>query len=163
MRSERQWEPKSYRTLRLSFPLSKTGGCWKVFSRKMTWFICLWKGTSSCMRCRETGMDLGGIFTKKEVTMILTWLVSDKEVRMGSRYGNVLKLQRTGWLRDQIGVWERKKRDRDDSKNFGLSHGEDEVTLDWNGKHWGGWGGWNEKSGLGFVLLRCLFSFDEEV
>ena len=49
-------------------------------------------------------MDLGGIFTKKEVTMILTWLVSDKEVRMGSTYGNVLKLQRTGWLRDQIGV-----------------------------------------------------------
>ena len=81
MRSERQWEPKSYRTLRLSFPLSKTGGYWKVFSREMTWFNCLWKGTSSCMGCRETGMDLRGIFIKKEVMMVLTWLVSDKEER----------------------------------------------------------------------------------
>lgn len=103
MRSERQREPKSYRTVRLSFPLSKTGGCWKVFSRELTWFNCLWKGISSCMGCRATGMDLGGLFVKKEVMMVLTCSVSDKEVRMGSRYGNVLKLQRTGWLRDQMG------------------------------------------------------------
>lgn len=110
MRSERHREPKSYRTVRLSFPLSKTGGCWKVVSRELTWINCLWKGTSSCMGCRATGMDLGGLFIKKEVMMVLTCSVSDKEVRMGSRYGNVLKLQRTGWLRDQMGC-ERERRE----------------------------------------------------
>ena len=55
-------------------------------------------------------MDLGGLFIKKEVMMVLTCSVSDKEVRMGSRYGNVLKLQRTGWLSDQMGC-ERERRD----------------------------------------------------
>lgn len=55
-------------------------------------------------------MDLGGLFIKKEVMMVLTCSVSDKEVRMGSRYGNVLKLQRTGWLSDQMGC-ERERRE----------------------------------------------------
>lgn len=86
-------------------------------------------------------MDLGGLFVKKEVMMVLTCSVSDKEVRMGSRYGNVLKLQRTGWLRDQMGCEREGRGDRDESKNFWPEPWEDEVTLAWDGKHWGGWGG----------------------
>ena len=94
--------------------------------------------------------------------MMVFDLVSNREGgENGSQYGSVLKIQRTRMAERSNGVWERKKRDRDDSKNFSLSHWEDEVTIDCVGKHWGGCGGerWNQKSGFGFVPFKMPIQF----
>lgn len=106
----------------------------------MIWFNCLGKDTSGCIDCTGTG-----IIQERYLECHCNnqaraddgfELDSSREGSgMESRYGSVLKTQRTRMAEKSNGVWGRNNKDRDSSsKNCGLSPWEDEVTTEWDGK-----------------------------
>lgn len=138
----------------------------------MIWFNCLGKDTSGSIDGRGTGTIQERYLechcnNQARADNGFDLDSSREGSGMESRYGSVLKIQRTRMAEKSNGVWERNNKDNRDSssKNCGLRPWEDEVTTDEMGKTVRRlrWRGWKSSLVLDVFIWRCLFNFHMDV